>query len=480
MEESDINRNWNANKHLKRIITPLFTHSHAYVCWHASIAKGFVRRGIKHEFVVEYKFIERYLKKWGVSVFNIHNMKEEILNSLNVKREIDYLRKKYGISLNQLFYHPRHKKWSDEHRRKMALAYLLIWEKYLLERSPDLTLICDGSEIYYITFNLMAERLGIPRIFYNCGNGPVPDTMILDETSMFNKWVKRDYFKKNLTEVERKRVLEFIGRVKKDKPLIGGTVPVFSFKKIITHLEHMYDYLFSERWDYNPLERARFLNRLINIRRAQKYYSKPFFDERYLFFPLHVPLDAQIVYRASQFFRQDRTVEVVSKSLPAGYYLYVKEHPHSKGMIPIDWLERMSKLPNVKLVPPDTNAHDLIRNAHAIVVINSDVGWEALFYQKPVVVLAEPFYSGFGLTFDVENLNHLPQIIEDALAEKKISKESVLSLLNAAMKSSYDCRVFRSGREFDMGKENIERIVDSILNKYHEVMAFSRFNGNRP
>ena len=71
-------------------------------------------------------------------------------------------------------------------------------------------------------------------------------------------------------------------------------------------------------------------------------------------------------------------------------------------------LRRLARIPNARLVDA---AHVLAR-AHpraptAVVVISSTVGLEALLHGRPVLTLGQPFYSGYGVTLDVDSFREI-------------------------------------------------------------------------
>jgi hypothetical protein len=78
-------------------------------------------------------------------------------------------------------------------------------------------------------------------------------------------------------------------------------------------------------------------------------------------------------------------------------------------------LRRLRTRPNVRLVQPYTSSHELIRDAEAVAVISSTVGLEALLYEKPVLTLGEPFYSGFGVTLDVDAFREIRAKVPELL-----------------------------------------------------------------
>jgi hypothetical protein len=443
---------------------------------------AFKSHEINVEFITNSNLFERFMKNRSINVVNIRNYFEKYSKKYSEEKLSKYL-SKYGIPDFTAFCFDEIQRYklNRELLKVDVFCHLAFFEDYFENNRPDC--ICNASEqLLSKTCEKVANKLGI--IFLHPGGSVFPNTLYWDTSLMVNEWVRKDYLNKNLNEEEGKKVLEYVEKTKKEKPVIGGTINSVSLIRVVRRfINYTYNYILVERcknYDYTPSQLIKtYIYSSLRQRFAKKYYSAPNFSEQYIFFPLHVPDDAQITFRAIPFYRQDKVVELCSKAIPDDYTLYVKEHPHGKGMIPLDWLKKIAYLSNVKLVPPDINAHDLIEHSDAIITINSDVGWEALLHYKPVIVLAKPFYSGLGLTFDLDfqNLNvkltedagylrKLSKKIREALTQGKVNKDKVHVLVNAVMKSVYfGCSFY--DEEYDA--ENIKRITDSILDKYSEI-----------
>jgi capsular polysaccharide export protein len=102
-------------------------------------------------------------------------------------------------------------------------------------------------------------------------------------------------------------------------------------------------------------------------------------------------------------------------------------------------------------------AHDLIARAEAMVVINSSVGIESLYYQKPVVVLGRVFYRGFGLTIDLDDLTGIAAAVLRAL-EWKPDREGILRFFTATTAAT------APGRFQDTSPENLA-LLSSVLER---------------
>jgi capsule polysaccharide export protein KpsC/LpsZ len=91
--------------------------------------------------------------------------------------------------------------------------------------------------------------------------------------------------------------------------------------------------------------------------------------------------------------------------------------------------------PNVRLVDPYVNSHELIQRAAAVAVIGSTVGLEALLYEKAVLTLGQPYYAGYGVTVDVDSFREIRTAVPRVLRFKP-DRSSILRFLGAAMRST--------------------------------------------
>jgi CDP-glycerol glycerophosphotransferase (TagB/SpsB family) len=157
---------------------------------------------------------------------------------------------------------------------------------------------------------------------------------------------------------------------------------------------------------------------------------------------------------------QASLIERVAEALPHGYDIVLKEHPMSVGRNRLQLLRRLAGIPNARIVDPHTNSHDLIQQAEAIVVISSTVGLEALLYERPVMTLGQPYYSGYGVTLDVDSFREIREAVP-ALLSFRPDGERIARFLHAAM------RACRPGRPMlvdapDLSDENVRALADSI------------------
>ena len=135
-------------------------------------------------------------------------------------------------------------------------------------------------------------------------------------------------------------------------------------------------------------------------------------DEPYVFCPLQVPGDSQITVFGDWIASVQEMIDHVlaaSAALPEGWHLRIKEHPSARqslaGRIATSSAERV-------VLDNDTDTMDQIAAARAVLTVNSTVGFESLFFDKPVVVLGHAIYGIDGIATRAKT----PDALERCLA----------------------------------------------------------------
>jgi hypothetical protein len=140
-------------------------------------------------------------------------------------------------------------------------------------------------------------------------------------------------------------------------------------------------------------------------------------DQKYLYFPLHTPLEYSTQVVGTMWTDQFHLVELLSKSVPVDWIVYVKEHPTNLVARTRTWdfYKKISDLPNVKFAPIHTKAHEIISNAEMVAVISGTAGFEAIQRGIPLITFADMFWDFLDLSRRCSNLDTLHQDIMDEL-----------------------------------------------------------------
>ncbi|GAU77782.1 hypothetical protein [Fusibacter sp. 3D3] len=146
-----------------------------------------------------------------------------------------------------------------------------------------------------------------------------------------------------------------------------------------------------------------------------KYFSDPVEGERYVYMPLHLIPESTTFVKAPLFVNEQFVIEEISKSLPIGWYLYVKEHQSMLGERSVQFYRTISKLPNVKVV--SINYYDdpkpWILKAEGVITITGSSAYETAMLGKKALVFGEvPFSLIEGIT-KVNSLEDLPKMISN-------------------------------------------------------------------
>jgi hypothetical protein len=326
---------------------------------------------------------------------------------------------------------------SEERCVERTVRHFLALERVFDDVRPEVVVPEVGSE----TMRTATHLIGLDRgatvlfLFYTI----FPNPLRLYANTMHSPIVSQEDVRE-LTPEERAEVegfiAEFTARATPIRPYRRPRITRATLRDFGRHIAVRFardrdnEYLRPSRFVSNyARERARALA-------ATRLYSRLDEGRRFVYFPLHVTDDYKIKRVIPHCVDQASLIEQVAAALPHGYDLVLKEHPMSVGRNSLAMLRRLARIENVRLLDPHTSSHDLIQRAQGIVVISSTVGLEALMYAKPVLTLGQPFYSGYGVTLDVDSFREIREQVP-ALLEFRPERERILQFLHAAMRRCY-------------------------------------------
>ncbi len=239
-------------------------------------------------------------------------------------------------------------------------------------------------------------------------NPEILDSLPVDEPS-FARW-KEDY-------ISRKKVLHKVSQAKKIgvKTFFLKFVQIF-FCKIekILGFAGENDYGFSE---------------LLKVKPVAFSYDKMDFKDEYIFFPMQVSTDAQVILNFSGGSVLDGLAAAIEFSRSKGKLLVVKPHPAELNQRILIELNRLKENSDFKVV--NDNTFVLLENSEEVVTINSTVALEAMLFNKPVTFLGDSFYQHLN---PHRLMSYVSQYLidEDYFSSEPIRKESALKLLDRA------------------------------------------------
>ena len=129
-------------------------------------------------------------------------------------------------------------------------------------------------------------------------------------------------------------------------------------------------------------------------------------DRNYVFVPFQVNYDSQII-KFSPIKSMQKFYNLINQIAPLfNFDFIIKVHPSDKTTY--------SNLKSNKNIIFATNPTDeLIKNAKAVITINSSVGIESLLFEKRVITLGDAFYNIEGIVKHANNKNELINILKN-------------------------------------------------------------------
>ena len=296
------------------------------------------------------------------------------------------------------------------HRR--ARRYLCWYDSYLEQERPDLLLCVNGWRLHTACAVLVARQRDIPVLFVE--NGYLPFTTVLDPVGV--NYAGSLTFMPLAEKVDDGRLARLVddyhaGRIGRPATIPGwreylarglstliSLVPRGNQEKNGGHMSVSEVF---ETWSGEGRRRGKQLD-----------FGK--IRVPYVFFPLQVEDDSQLLIHSPWVKSMEQAVRCILAALPREIQLVVKRHPSDRGRTPLEGIMGLLRGYNGAFIS-DGAMGDLLRDSKAVVTVNSTVGFEALMWHRPVVVLGQAPYAGRGATWDVEGPGELKAKLLSAL-----------------------------------------------------------------
>lgn len=190
-------------------------------------------------------------------------------------------------------------------------------------------------------------------------------------------------------------------------------------------------------------------------RKMREFYKslseKPHFDEKYVFLGLHYQPEETSCPIGDIYVDQQLIIDELLANLPADYYVYVKEHPHQyfnqmdghTSRIK-EFYEDLKAMPRVRLIDSSEPTYPLIQNASAVATICGTIGWEAIVYQKPILVFGLSWYENCPLVLNIKTGSDAKKI-SSYIQNFKYDDAVLKAYLSAFGANTYYARYFKAG-----------------------------------
>ena len=188
----------------------------------------------------------------------------------------------------------------------------------------------------------------------------------------------------------------------------------------------------------------------------------------FAFYPLQYEPEVTSLLQAPFFTNQLHVAKMMARSLPAGYSLYIKDHPQMARYRPRSFYKQLKKIPNIKLLNPSFTSFQIIPHAKLIITLTGTAGWEATILGKPVIVLGNAFYNKLSFVEKCPKIEDLPFTIKKLLENPKYDENELIHFVAAIMEESADVNLqYLWEREKDITKikKGVEKLADLLAKK---------------
>ncbi len=133
-------------------------------------------------------------------------------------------------------------------------------------------------------------------------------------------------------------------------------------------------------------------------------------DRPFIYIALSYQPEATTSPKGDFFVNLDLMVYMISKAVPEGWLLYVKEHPsqfertwthRSQSAREKYYYDDLVVMDNVRLIPTSFSSYELLDNAIAVATVTGTAGWQAVNRGKPALVFGNPWYLGCEGIFSI-------------------------------------------------------------------------------
>lgn len=137
------------------------------------------------------------------------------------------------------------------------------------------------------------------------------------------------------------------------------------------------------------------LNRLLYRFTPRIDISTQMLGRPFILYALHKQPESSIDVLGRYYEDQAKLIHAIWRTLPSGWWLYIKEHSNAIGDRSQMFYRRLLRLPNVLLINEKEPAARLISACQAVFTVSGTVAYEAALLNKPSFTFAPMFFNSF-------------------------------------------------------------------------------------
>ncbi|PVZ70209.1 capsular polysaccharide export protein, LipB/KpsS family [Pelagibaculum spongiae] len=192
---------------------------------------------------------------------------------------------------------------------------------------------------------------------------------------------------------------------------------------------------------------------------------------KFIYYPLHLQPEMTTSVMGGDYKDQMLSIEHLSRILPKGWKIVVKENPkqyydyYYRGD---EFFKRMHSIDNLIFVGKNIDTKWLIKKSCIVATITGTAGWESIRLKRPVLTFGDAWYDGFPGVYKFN-----PKLNLKEISEEKINPDSIRKHFESWLKN---CWVGIVDSDYEMISERSEAVMQQdlmgIFNDLDEITAF--------
>jgi hypothetical protein len=188
---------------------------------------------------------------------------------------------------------------------------------------------------------------------------------------------------------------------------------------------------------------------------------------RYVFFPLQTDPESSLQGLSPEFFFQHSAIIALSRDLPAGVKLVIKDCMEVLGRRSPHFHDQLRDLKNVILVDTLEFGIEIVKKSAAVASISSTAAFEAAVMGKPVISFGRHNVFGFlPHVYNVKDIGNLKPEIASALSRKFDHKKALndgAKFLQAVVDTSFRMREYDSDPLKGSNPQSVEDAMSFLI-----------------
>ena len=100
------------------------------------------------------------------------------------------------------------------------------------------------------------------------------------------------------------------------------------------------------------------------------------------------------------------------------------------------YYREVKKIPNVNLIHPNFDSHEIIKDARLVATQTGTAGWEGLMLEKPVITFGDVYYNALSMVKKCTEIEKLPLLVKGQLENFRFNRPELIKFIAAILEDS--------------------------------------------